>query len=50
MTVRNLFEQWRRLELLQRADKGSEALRSFERDVFPQIGNVAAADVSKAHM
>jgi integrase len=36
--------------LVQRADKGSEALRSFERDVFPLIGNMAAADVSKAHI
>jgi len=35
MTVRSLFDQWQRLELVQRADKGSEALRSFERDVFP---------------
>lgn len=34
MTVRNLFEQWQLLELVQRADKGSEARRSFERDVF----------------
>jgi integrase len=50
MTVRSLFEQWKRLELIQRADKGSEALRSFERDVFPFIGTVAAADVTKAHI
>lgn len=50
MTVRGLFDQWLRLELVQRTDKGSEALRSFERDVFPLIGNVAAADVSKAHV
>ena len=49
-TVCSLFDQWQRLELVQRADKGSEALRSFERDVFPLIGNVAAADVSKAHI
>ena len=50
MTVRSLFEQWQRLELVQRADKGSEAQRSFERDVFPLIGDVAAADVTKAHI
>ena len=49
-TVCSLFDQWQRLELVQRADKGSEALRSFERDVFPLIGNVAAADVCKAHI
>jgi integrase len=50
MTVRGLFDHWQRLELVQRADKGSEALRSFERDVFPLIGNVAVGDVSKAHV
>lgn len=50
MTVRSLFEQWQRLELKQRADKGSEAQRSFERDVFPLIGDLAAADVTKAHI
>lgn len=33
MTVRGLFEQWQRLELVQRADKGSEAQRSFERGI-----------------
>ena len=50
LSVRSLFEQWQRLELVQRADKGSEAQRSFERDVFPLIGKVAAADVTKAHI
>ncbi|QJC56579.1 Prophage integrase IntA [Polaromonas vacuolata] len=50
MSVRSLFEQWQRLELVKRADKGSEAQRSFERDVFPLIGGVAAADVTKAHI
>lgn len=50
MTVRTLFDQWQRLELVQRADKGSEALRSFARDVFPLIGDVAAVDVTKAHV
>ena len=50
MTVRGLFDQWRRLELAQRADKGREAQRSFARDVFPLIGDVAAAYVNKGHI
>ena len=50
MTVRGLFGQWHRLELVQRVDKGSEAHRSFERDVFPLVGDLAAADVTKAHV
>lgn len=50
MTTRGLFEQWRRLELVQRSDQGSEVERSFNRDVFPLIGQVAAVDVSKAHI
>lgn len=50
LTVRGLFDQWQALELRTRADKGSEAKRAFERDVFPLIGDMAAADVTKAHI
>lgn len=50
LTVRGLFDQWQALELRTRADKGIEAKRAFERDVFPQIGDMAAADVTKAHI
>jgi integrase len=45
MTVRDLFEFWQRTDLRTR-----EALRAFEADVFPLIGEVAAADVTKAHI
>jgi integrase len=50
MTVRDLFEFWQRTDLRKRQDGGSEALRAFEADVFPLIGEVAAADVTKAHI
>ena len=50
LTVNELFNLWRKTDLQKRADKGSEALRSFERDVFPVIGNLAAADVKKAQI
>lgn len=50
LTTRSLFGQWRGLELRSRADKGTEAQRAFERDVFPLVGDVAAADVNKAHI
>lgn len=50
LTVRGLFDLWQQHELKKRADKGSEARRAFERDVFPVIGDVAAADVTKAHI
>lgn len=50
MTVRGLFELWQSTDLKKRQDRGSEALRAFEADVFPLIGNVAAADVTKAHI
>ena len=48
MTVRALFEKWERLELKGRKDKGAEARRSFEKDVFPCIGDVAAEDVKRS--
>lgn len=50
ITVRGLFELWQRTDLKKRQDRGSEALRAFEADVFPLIGEVAAADVTKAHI
>ena len=50
ITVRGLFELWQRTDLKKRQDRGSEALRAFEADVFPRIGEVAAADVTKAHI
>lgn len=50
MTVRQLFDLWHRLALKQRKDGGSEALRAFERDVFPAIGAMAVADVTKSHI
>lgn len=50
MTVQGLFAQWQRLELVARADGGGEAERSFQKDVFPLIGEMAAADVTKAHI
>jgi len=50
MTVRGLFDLWQRTDLKKRQDQGSEALRAFEADVFPLIGDVAAADVTKAHI
>jgi len=50
MTVRGLFELWQDTDLKKRQDRGSEATRAFERDVFPLIGDLAAADVNKAHI
>lgn len=50
LTVKELFNLWHKLALKQRKDQGSEAQRAFERDVFPLIGNVAVADVKKAHI
>jgi integrase len=50
MTVNELFKLWHKLALKQRKDSGAEALRAFERDVFPLIGDMAVADVSKAHI
>jgi integrase len=50
ITMRGLFQLWQRTDLKKRQDGGREALRAFEADVFPHIGNVAAADVTKAHI
>ena len=49
-TVRQLFDSWKTLELRNRADTGADAERAFEKDVFPTIGIMAAADVGRAHI
>ena len=48
MTVAQLFERWERLGLKKRKDKGAEARRSFEKDVFPFLGDIAAEDVKRS--
>lgn len=48
MTVRTLFDRWLQLELKNRKDKGVEVRRSFEKDVFPYLGDVCAEDVKRS--
>ena len=48
MTVKQLFERWERQGLKSRKDEGAEARRSFEKDVFPYLGDVAAEDVKRS--
>ncbi len=50
ITVKKLFEIWTSTDLQNRKDKGFETLRSFNKDVFPIIGEMAVADVKKAHI
>lgn len=47
LTVEELFGRWEKLNLKERKDKGAEVRRSFEKDVFPTLGAVAAEDVTK---
>lgn len=58
LTMRQLFDRWAATELVPhtradgkrtgRKDGGQYTCEQFERRVFPAIGNVAAAEVSKA--
>jgi integrase len=48
LTISQLFDRWERTELKRRRDKGAEARRSFEKDVFPTIRDIAAQDVTRA--
>jgi integrase len=60
LTVRKLFEQWQRVELKPqiladgtrtgRKDGGQWVKESFERRLFGTLGDVPAADVSKADL
>ncbi|RYZ82570.1 MAG: site-specific integrase, partial [Proteobacteria bacterium] len=48
LTVKSLHERWESTELWQRKDGGAEIRRSFEKDIFPNIGDLAAGDVKRA--
>lgn len=48
LTISQLLDKWERVELKTRKDKGAEIRRSFEKDVLPEIGGVAAPDVTRA--
>lgn len=50
MTVRQLFDRWHQLDLRNRVMKGDDVKRSFDADVFPVIGDLAAEDVRKTHI
>jgi integrase len=51
ITVRELFDRWRGLELAKRKDSSRlELERAFRKDVLPALGALAAEDVSKAHI
>jgi integrase len=47
LTVKELFAKWEQLSLSARKDKGAEVRRSFEKDVLPTVGEVAAEDVRR---
>ena len=48
LTVKELFDRWEKLELKSRKDSGSEVRRSFVKDIFPTLGDVAAEDVKRS--
>ncbi|MDH4562293.1 site-specific integrase [Pseudomonas sp. BN411] len=49
-SVRELFDHWAKVDLVNRKDKGAEVRRMFEKDVLPRLGNMAVADVKKGHI
>ncbi len=46
--VKTVFSEWKRAELQNRKDLGAEIERTFEKDVFPLIGNKHIAEVTRA--
>jgi integrase len=47
-TFSDAIEQWERLELSRRKDKGSGAMRALRKDVLPLLGDVALVDVKRS--
>lgn len=50
LTVEELFDKWEAIDLKDYKNGSSEIRRSFNKDVFPTIGAMAAADITKAQV
>ncbi|QZA78654.1 tyrosine-type recombinase/integrase [Deefgea tanakiae] len=50
MTFSELFNRWERVQLSNRKDQGSETRRSFQKDVFPLLGNLYADEINRQHI
>lgn len=48
--VRQLFEHWMKVDLINRKDGGAEVRRMFEKDVLPFLGEMAVEDIKKGHV
>jgi integrase len=46
-TVRLIFQEWKLSELQNRKDQGKEIERTFNKDVFPTIGDTAIGEVTR---
>lgn len=46
-TVRHLFDQWAKIDLVRRKDGGEEVRRSMEKDALPKLGDVFLDEVKK---
>lgn len=49
-TVKELFEHWAKIDLINRKDGGAEVRRMFEKDVLPFLGNRAVDEIRKGHI
>ena len=50
LTLRDLFDRWHKQELPRRKDKGSEVTRLFDRDVFPGLGEMPVANITRSQI
>lgn len=49
-TVKELFEHWAKVDLINRKDGGAEVRRMFEKDVLPFLGKTAVDEIKKGHI
>lgn len=50
LNVRQLFERWATVDLINRKDGGKEVRRMFEKDVLPALGSLPIEEVRKRHI
>lgn len=50
LNVRQLFERWATVDLINRKDSGKEVRRMFDKDVLPTLGSLPIEEVRKRHI
>jgi len=47
-TLKDAIKEWEKLELKRRKDKGAEVMRAIDKDIIPNLGDVALINITRS--